>query len=58
MACQRACPERGCKTVFVATIGQVEKRISDVEGFRVRILHGRDRRDVRSDRARLKQYGF
>jgi hypothetical protein len=42
----------------VATIKQVEKRIYDVEGFEVRIRHGRDSRDVRSDKANVKQYGF
>lgn len=43
---------------FMATIKQVEKRSFDVEGFNVRIRHGRDRRDVRSDKASVKQYGY
>lgn len=42
----------------MATIKQVEKRVFDVEGFSVRIRHGRDSRDVRSDKAMVKQYGF
>jgi hypothetical protein len=42
----------------VATIKQVEKRIYDVEGFNVRVRHGRDSRDVRSDKGRVKQYGY
>ena len=37
---------------------QVEKRIYEIEGFKVRILHGRDGRDVRSDKANVKQYSF
>lgn len=40
----------------MATIKQVEKRIFDVEGFNVRIRHGRDSRDVRSDKGSVKQY--
>ena len=46
------------KTAYVATIKQVEKRISDIERFDVRILHGRDHRDVRSDKGNVKQYGY
>jgi hypothetical protein len=42
----------------VATIKQVENRILEVEGFAVRIRHGRDRRDVRSDKGNLRQYGY
>lgn len=42
----------------MATIKQVEKRIFDVEGFKVRIRHGRDSRDVRSDKGSVKQYGY
>lgn len=42
----------------MATIKQVEKRIVDVEGFNVRMRHGRDSRDVRSDKGNVKQYGF
>lgn len=42
----------------LATIKQVEKRISDVEGFAVRIRHGRDHRDVRSDKSHVKQYPY
>jgi hypothetical protein len=45
-------------TWAVATIKQVEQRIYDIEGFTVRIRHGRDGRDVRSDKARIKQYRF
>ncbi len=42
----------------MATIKQVEARIAQVEGFSVRIRHGRDGRDVRSDKGDVKQYGF
>jgi hypothetical protein len=42
----------------VATIKQVEARIAHVEGFNVRIRHGRDGRDVRSDKGNVKQYSF
>ena len=42
----------------MATIGDIEWRIEQVEGFRVRIRHGRDGSDVRSDRGNLKQYGY
>jgi hypothetical protein len=42
----------------MATIRQVERRILDIEGFKVRIRHGRDLRDVRSDKSNVKQYGF
>jgi hypothetical protein len=42
----------------MATIKQVEARIFNVEGFEVRLLHGRDARDVRSDKANVKQYGY
>lgn len=42
----------------MATIEQVEKRIFEVEGFTVRIRHTRDRRDVRSDKSNVKQYGY
>ncbi len=42
----------------MATIQQVERRIFDVEGFEVRLRHGRDRRDVRSDKGSIKQYRF
>jgi hypothetical protein len=34
----------------VATIRSIERQIYKIEGFRVRILHGRDRRDVRGDK--------
>lgn len=34
----------------MATIRSIERQIYRVEGFRVRILHGRDRRDVRGDK--------
>lgn len=42
----------------MATMKQVEQRIFEVEGFRVRILHGRDQRDVRSDKSNVKQYAY
>lgn len=42
----------------MATIEQLERRISEVEGFRLRIRHGRDRRDVRSDKGNVRQYGY
>ncbi len=42
----------------MATIKQVERRIFQVEGFEVRILHGRDNRDVRSDKKDVKQYDY
>lgn len=42
----------------MATMKQVEQRIFEVEGFDVRILHGRGQRDVRSDKSNVKQYGF
>lgn len=42
----------------MATIKRMEKRVFEVEGFSVRIRHGRDSRDVRSDKAMVKQYGF
>jgi hypothetical protein len=44
--------------VLVATIRQVEQRIRDVEGFKVRIRYGRDSRDVRSDKGKVKQYTY
>ena len=34
----------------MATIRSIERQIYRVEGFRVRVLHGRDRRDVRGDK--------
>ncbi len=40
------------------SIKQVEAKIEKVEGFQVRILHGRDRRDVRSDKRGIAQYKF
>ncbi len=42
----------------MATIKQAEGRIFDVEGFNVRIRHGRDRRDVRSDKGNVKRYDY
>ena len=42
----------------MATIKQVEKRIEMTEGFRVEILHGRDRRDVRGDKKGVAQYPY
>ena len=41
----------------MATVRAVERRIFNVEGFRVAILHP-DGRDVRGDRERLPQYPF
>ena len=42
----------------MATVKQVERRIEKIEGFRVQILHGRDRRDVRSDKSGVTQYPY
>ena len=42
----------------MATVKHVERRIEKVEGFRVQILHGRDRRDVRSDKGGVTQYPY
>lgn len=42
----------------VATIKSVEKKIEAVEGFRVTIKHGRDGRDVRSDKQGIPQYSY
>ena len=42
----------------MATMKQVEHRIEKVEGFRVQILHGRDRRNVRSDKGGVTQYPY
>jgi hypothetical protein len=42
----------------VSTIKSVEKRIEAIEGFRVTIKHGRDGRDVRSDKQGIPQYGY
>jgi hypothetical protein len=39
------------ETALVATMKQVEKRILRVDGFAVGIRHGRDNRDVRSDKS-------
>ena len=44
--------------VVMATIEQVEQRVFEVEGFRIRIKHDRDGRDVRSDKAHVKQYPY
>ena len=43
---------------IMATVKQVERRIEKIEGFRVQILHGRDRRDVRSDKGGVTQYPY
>lgn len=43
---------------IMATVKQVERRIEKIEGFRVQILHGRDRRDVRSDKSGVTQYPY
>lgn len=42
----------------MATIRSVERQIFKIDGFRVRILHGRDRRDVRGDREGVPGYHF
>jgi len=42
----------------MATIRAVERQIRRVEGFEVRILHGRDRRDVRGDKAGVHGYAY
>jgi hypothetical protein len=42
----------------VATIRTVEREIFQVEGVEVRILHGRDRRDVRSDKTGIPGYRY
>lgn len=42
----------------MATVEQLERRIFEVERFRIRIRHGRDRRDVRSDKGNVRQYGY
>ena len=42
----------------MATVKQVERRIEKIEGFRVQILHGRDRRDVSSDKGGVSQYPY
>ncbi len=41
----------------MAQMKNVEKRIWDLEGFNVRILH-EDGRDVRADRGNVPQYSF
>ncbi len=41
----------------MATVRQVEARIEQIEGFRVRLLHPSGR-DVRGDRANVPQYGY
>jgi len=43
---------------IMATVKQVERRIEKIEGFRVQILHGRDRRDVRGDKGGVTQYPY
>lgn len=42
----------------VATIRSVESQIQRLEGFAVRIRHGRDGRDVRSDKAKIPGYDY
>jgi hypothetical protein len=42
----------------VATIRSVERQIRRVEGFDVRILYGRERRDVRGDKEGVPGYAF
>ena len=42
----------------MATIRSVERQIYRVDGFRVRILHGRDRRDVRGDKEGVPGYTY
>jgi hypothetical protein len=42
----------------MASVRQVERKIEKVEGFQVHILHGRDRRDVRSDKTGVTQYSY
>lgn len=43
---------------MMATVKQVERRIEKIEGFRVQILHGRDRRNVRGDKSGVTQYPY
>jgi hypothetical protein len=42
----------------VATIGQVERQIHNIERFEVQILYDRDGRDVRSDKTGLPKYKY
>jgi hypothetical protein len=42
----------------MATIKTVEREIFRVEGIEVRILHGRDGRDVRSDKTGVPGYRY
>lgn len=42
----------------MATIRHVEKQIEALEGFAVRIRHGRDGRDVRSDKQNTPGYRY
>ena len=39
-------------------IQSIERQIRKVEGFEVRILHGRDLRDVRSDKRGIPGYRY
>ena len=41
---------------MMATVQHVERRIEKIEGFRVQIPHGRDRRNVRGDKSGVTQY--
>jgi hypothetical protein len=36
----------------------VERRIAEIEGFKVRVRHSHGGRDVRSDKANVKQYPY
>jgi hypothetical protein len=42
----------------VATIRSIERQIYRIEGFRVRILHGRDGRDVRGDKGGVPGFTY
>jgi hypothetical protein len=63
MPCSSTAPGKGgplrvTYDSIVATVKQVERRIEKIEGFRVQILHGRDRRDVRGDKSGVTQYPY
>jgi hypothetical protein len=42
----------------MTTVKRVQSKIFRIEGFAVKILHGRDFRDVRDDRHGLRAYRF
>jgi hypothetical protein len=42
----------------MATVERVERQIAKVEGFNVRIRHGRDNRDVRGDKTGIPGYDY